>query len=134
MVLSRFGGGNPQGHSILSWCGNDGGVGNLEQNSPYNNTSWATGTSRTFLCPINLSCARLSLLCQTNANTIDGANFTLVRNNIEVNQVIVIDQATGDFQDLVNTDTFDNFDEMEFRYNQGDSTAGCRSIGVVALI
>jgi len=134
MVLSRFSGGNQPGRCILAWGGNDGAVVDLEQNGPYVSTSWATGTSRTFLCPNNFSAARLFLLTHTNANTIDGANWTLVRNNVEVNQVIVVDQATGDFQDLVNTDVFSNLDELQFRYNQGDNTCGVRSIGVVVLI
>jgi len=58
---------------------------------------------------------------QSNSNTIDGAQFELEVNDVVVNEVVVIDQATGFFQDITNTDTYLLGDNSNWIYRQGNA-------------
>ena len=59
---------------------------------------------------------------RTNNNTADGGNLQMRRNTGNVNQVLTVDQDTGDFEDTTNTDTYADSDTLAWEYNQGNNS------------
>jgi len=66
-----------------------------------------------------------------NNNTVDGAQVQNRINTIDGNIVIIFDQATGEFDDLVNTDVLAAGDEQSFQYEVGDASSTYRNLGIV---
>lgn len=66
----------------------------------------------------------LSLLCvllQVNSNTIDGANFQHEIDDVPGTMIVIVDQATGFFQDITNSDTYTIGQVLYWQYHQGNA-------------
>jgi len=104
-----------------------------EFQSPYDISPATTAEGNKSMTMLRTTTFRLfTVMVQTNNNTVDGANFQFRNNLANGNEIVTIDQATGAFQDVTNVDTVDQFDVMAFEYNQGDNSAFCRTLAVVA--
>lgn len=65
-----------------------------------------------------------------NNNTVDGATIRLRVNSGNGNQIVTVDQATGVFQDITNTDTVAIQDRISNLYTQGNNSISSRGVGV----
>jgi len=94
------------------------------QNSAYFQiNSWhATESARQF---VMVQAGVLSLFIidvDVNNNTVDGAIMRTRTNATNANMLVEIDQDTGTFQDITNTDTVALADFVGYRYTQGNGT------------
>jgi len=118
------------------WNGSDA-CADGEFNSVFSsNNAWlVTQSQREWFAPQACIMSRMSLRVSTNNNTSDGANFRFRHEETDGNQIVTVDQATGEFQDLTNTDTFANMDRQGWEYNQSDAGVTIRSVAqVIQLI
>jgi len=128
----RFGGGGSRPNEcVLAWCGTEAAAINGEVNAPFQVSSWNTTAARRWAAPFPCFLERLTVDIDANANTIDGADVHSRIDSVPANQIVIIDQATGQFQDLTNTDTSPNLSNIQFQYNQGDNTVGIQSCAYV---
>jgi len=104
--------------SMIGWSGVDGSVTNLEANCPFSSQAWGTA-SREFNAPVQLTSFHFMCREVINTNVSDGALFATQIDLIDVNQVLVIDQATGVFVDLTNSDVIPQQARLGVIYREG---------------
>jgi len=95
---------------------------NNEVNTWFGSLNAAGSGERRFIAAV---AGTLSLLCfdlQTNSNTVDGANFKQVLDDVDGNEIVTVDQATGFFQDITNSDTYLLGVTLYWQYEQGNSS------------
>jgi len=113
--------------SFVGWGGNDTGVQNGEQQGMFNTSTWGTGLARSWTPPAPCTISRLTIMLNSNNNTINGANFVSAIDEVNADQIVVVDQATGTFTDITNKDAVPVQLPLQWVYNFGDGTVGCRS-------
>jgi len=82
----------------------------------------AEGVSRNVWFPIPATLDLFTMNIATNSNSIDGAMFSFSKSGVAQNSNVVIDQATGLFQDITNTDSIAISENLNaFVYAQGNA-------------
>ena len=105
---------------------------NAEEMGFFGGTSWSTAEAARQCIMPRVTLTRLGVLINTNSNGVDGANF-IMRVSTDfaafsnVNQTVIVDQASGFFQDTTNIDVYENGTSQTLRYNQGDNSVQVRS-------
>jgi len=94
---------------------------NTEGSGYYQAINAASPTVRTLSFAIAGTMALYAHEVELNNNTVDGAVFNMQVNNTTVNGAVVIDQATGFFQDLTNSDVVIVGDNQNWIYVQGNN-------------
>ena len=101
---------------------------NNENNCFTGNAGWTpTVSSRKQIVTEPSIISRFLINVTTNNNTVDGANFLMRTSDTAFsfsngNIIVIIDQATGIFQDTVNQDVLAANTAFAIRYVQGDNT------------
>jgi len=80
--------------------------------------------------PQSETTSRLSLFISANNNTIDGATLRARLNLAFANQILTVDQATGNFIDITNIDLITTADGCGARYDQGDGNLILNNLGI----
>jgi len=104
---------------------------NNEYSCPFSAIGTWSATRANRLCPpmFRVRCDLARLFCDVNNNTVDDAQVSFKRDNSEI-FAIVIDQATGEFNDLTSILDLDTDEELNWQYNSGDNTAGFTFVGM----
>jgi len=74
---------------------------------------------------------RFNVIVRDNNNSIDGAAYTMRVNQVKGNETMVVDQATGTFQDITNSDVYAVGDEQDWIYEQGNSWNNTLSMAAI---
>jgi len=132
-MLSRFGGG-VKAQSVWGWSGTDT-VATTELNCPFSHNPWGLNNGqRTFTMPKPTGTTLFQVVVSTNNNTMDGAHVDcLVDLALPGNETVIIDQATGTFQDITNSDVTALDGNFSYQYIMFDGTALIRNCANVVI-
>jgi len=102
---------------------------NATRISPYHD-SWGSNASRRYIIPIATRLFFLTADVSLNNNTADDASIRLRLNNSNVNQIVILDQATGVFRDATNTDETTVDDVVQWFYGEGNNSIQTTSMSM----
>jgi len=125
-VDNTSGGDSIMAHSLASNIGN-GSFSSWAQVGSWNSCE----TCRSTVMPRAGTFTLYTVGLRVNSNTTDGANLRTRTNVANANLIVTVDQATGSFQDITNSDTIANLDEVSQEYNFGDGTVQSFSESIV---
>ena len=98
------------------------------------NHTWNTGDDvRSFTTPIILTMNLMWVQVNSNSNTDDGAVVVNQVDEANVNGTITLDQGTGIFQDITNTDIIQVGETQQFEYIQFDQGVTLNSWGAFVV-
>jgi len=99
--------------------------------SKFTDASTSSETGRSWVVPQAANLTLFIVNISANGNTVDGATWGTRTNQANANQTVTIDQATGFFQDITNSDPLVAADICCFQYRGIDGASSCRSAGAV---
>jgi len=111
---------------MMVHAGNDNAIGGVEFSTfGTGDRLWNNGeTNRTFPVSFDMTCSRFTVRILTNSNTVDGCTIRLRKNLAQANQIIPVDQDTGIFTDITNTDSYVIDDLLDYRHTPGNGAIG----------
>jgi len=135
MVIIRHSRGINQGY-YFQGAGDVANNGEQTQVSGSSNWSGSTNIKSMIIGSLQQTLSNMKLMIIVNGNTIDGAVINVQKTDLpaevwtNVNQNIVIDQATGLFEDLTNSDITIEDRSYKYFYTFGNGTATSRGLSM----
>jgi len=84
--------------------------------------SWQGTDANMLLICNNMTLTNLTFRVSLNTNSIDGQSLNTRIDQTEANCSVTYDQATGEFQDLVNTDTILALEQIDMKILDGNGS------------